>query len=616
MMKVYVKRRQQQSIENLFEKLGYTKDSYHHLYHLSFDSAYTYVNDCITQHPNVFYDFHQARDCMTMTLCLKVPSQEDNRLPIVNTIPFVPITCEFVRYQVISEKEINVETMRGNHVPVCFLWNTQLEFSVITNQVAQQLGLSRYDDEKVYRVEVKGQTIHCILRFIEYCISDNIMEDSVTIRWNKMPILWSIFSNELNICYVGRRGLLPCNFIHVTPGNYMLPLIQPVILDRLRYLKDSISINISKINSHNIVEKEFVCNCQVDTTILKTDLSGIYQFSGLPIVFGDQENRTDSSYVKITSCESNVSSDSSVSCSVGWDFISYYGMLFYQGHALEDTVDNTKIDDNTSNNQYNCSVSELFKSFEWMTPIQRSRISNSLYYQSENGVLFADYFMTGYRTTSDVSLSPSMLWKQFVSIVQPSMTNSTLKSLSIGTKLDKLNCQQIISVFTCLDYEIKTNYAFIDSTIIRVLQLLDDEEQSLSEFHVHLLHTSSKLSATFPSVPMIAQKHSFPLFVISVKYILKQIIRQFRNDKSITIIQIIVECGNYRGICKVPCRVKDLSDNEDKKQSIYSSQYFSKLLNLKEQVYLYVPTMMKSKLFEAKNVIVDDQFIEPCLVLE
>lgn len=156
---------------------------------------------------------------------------------------------------------ICAKTATAAVVPLCMVWNTELEYSLVDHSIGSRLlHFGRNENDKIYHVRFVDEnrvvhTVRCVLRLIHYRVishridaddpcaivpHDNggngsrdghyaMMTMGMKTKENHhttiaLPIMWSIFSNEFPIkqsgqnracgCYMGRRSMMPHDFIH------------------------------------------------------------------------------------------------------------------------------------------------------------------------------------------------------------------------------------------------------------------------------------------------------------------------------------------------------------------------------------------------------------------
>ena len=306
---------------------------------------------------------------------------------------------------------------------------------------------------------------------------------------------------------------------------------------------------------------------------------------------------------------------------LGHDFIRHFGCLFYQGRPLIlpnhlsmspqvviQTEQFTSSDhfSRVVDEQYNQNVSKTVDQLHWRNPIEKTCQSFSLYYHLGNGVSFSDYFMDEgnenqqHTSTLTLQFHKRMRWRDFIFSVHSIESNGDQQLLSNGDSVLQLQNRVLLSV--CLDYKSKFSVLYLSSPQFDRLAINETDAQIIDHTHCSLVSIHTALGLSFSNVTFVVTRGQFPLAVISLSHVLRQMRVKYSSLTSISSLFVVVEFGVHRQVHKVPCRIKP-EQHEQVQPTIFISPFIADLFNVKDDGYLYVANPSSAVGPASKNLI-------------
>jgi hypothetical protein len=513
---------------------------------LSFQHVLQYVYE--TFDSRIFSSYSHAKNSLTHILYLK--STEG-------------ISHQNAHLYPVSVKDVTYEKQQMNTgIPVCFLFDSTLEFTILPQKFGAVLHFNRLLDEPIRVIHTRFGPLQGVFRFVRIYHANQISS-----TWN-VPVFWCILNHEFKIPLLGRRGFYPCDFIEIggiMHHNEPYRIHHPMIANLLFGIKLTIPTIVrikGSTRRYNLI---------IDTLAMKSVL-----FDQPDLILTMQQDTASDDTTIVELLEDTIY-DHTIHGVLGWDFISKNGMIMYQGHIIIGLPSN---DHNTSKmrfiNQHN------------MNPMERVRRSFSLFYDGNNGISFLDFFVRNVNEAAHINEVFTVESWDHNSVFCSTVTiasNTHLVQVSDRCRSGSVNC--LVYISRSIDTKC---YAYLNESQMRTLQLTK-----------HISNGSSLDISIFMGVQAITVTNlpihhyfstCFPIIILNERYLFRYIhivLLQSISESFVT-LKII---SNFRLrsvvklVCKLPGNSKDIPWSLEETEIIIPS-IWSFLLNLEDNGTAYV----------------------------
>ncbi|KAL0479825.1 hypothetical protein AKO1_007430, partial [Acrasis kona] len=283
-----------------------------------------------------------------------------------SNISSIPITADMVTYhKTTSENQ--------SFVPVSFLLDTTIEFSLISYQMGLYLQFNRSLNEPIVTLHTRFGSFQGVLRMIT--VRNLPLENDLLIsQWN-VPVVWNVLKNGPDCPLLGRRGMFPNTFVEMGGSIHTHNLYRihhHLITSYLPHIKRTIPCEYHKVTSDGNTTKT-LGSFLIDTLSLKSNCFS-FDLKQLPVVFNSSQSLHTDTHVHLTISNKEINS-TKIDGVLGWDFIGAQGVLLYQGHPLFGSHVEEKDDQSCLMNKF----------LEQYNPLETCRLCFSLFYKERSG---------------------------------------------------------------------------------------------------------------------------------------------------------------------------------------------------------------------------------------